>query len=441
MTAAMMTRLALIVLIGFGTAHAGTCPDRRASCVLHEEGVTLLMEGKHEAAAAKFAAAIAAEPTARSYLGYAQAVESLGQIALAYDTMVSAQRMSTAEVKASGGKDADLNARAERIKYKLGELRAKIGFIWLRVPEGVPAQRVVAVQRQGEGDLTQPLTQWTAVAPVKQVLVASLDDGSKVELVATVAAGTQGVVIIPIAPKVGIGGGGGGRIGIGMGGGVAPGGGQFLYQPRPPPPDFTTFFALGGSIISGGDLNTGTGLSAFYERKAISSLGLTTRLEYLVHGEDSTFTDIGGGMFRNQRQKGSEVIVLGGLRTLGNDTWHGRAGVGFSVLSFSSTDDMGFTNDFTRLYPAFELGGGLNLGRFRIQMGLMATVSSGADVNLGTRFMGTLAIDLYRAVDKKPAPPTGPPTGAPTGPDGPPITPTGEPAPTGAPAPATPVSP
>jgi hypothetical protein len=187
----------LFVLIAVGAARAN-CPDQRASCVLHEEGVTLLLENKHQLAAAKFAAAIAAEPSARSYLGYAQAVEALGQIALAYDTMVKAQQLSQAEVKSSGGNNGEINARAERIKYKLGELRAKIGFAWLRLPEGVQPQRVVSVQREGEGQLPTPFTQWTAVAPGKQVLIATIDDGTKLTVVAQVAAGTQGVVVIPV---------------------------------------------------------------------------------------------------------------------------------------------------------------------------------------------------------------------------------------------------
>jgi len=192
----------LILLLAIGVAHAN-CPDQRASCVLHEEGVALFLEGKNDLAAAKFAAAVAAEPSARSYLGYAQAVEALGQIALAYDTLVKAQQLSQAELKSAGAKNVEANGRAERIKYKLGELRAQIGFAWLRVPDGVQPQRVVAVQREGEGQLPTPLTQWTAVAPGKQVLIATLDDGTKLTVVAQVAAGSQGVVVIPVARSAG----------------------------------------------------------------------------------------------------------------------------------------------------------------------------------------------------------------------------------------------
>ncbi|MEO8699634.1 MAG: hypothetical protein ABI867_06300 [Kofleriaceae bacterium] len=385
-----MRALCVLVVLAAGTAHAA-CPDKRASCVLHEEGVALFLEGKHDLAAAKFAAAIAAEPTARSYLGYAQTMEALGRIALAYDTMVAAQRLSQAEVQQTGGKDVDVGARAERIKYKLGELRAKIGFVWLRVPEGVAPQRVVAVQRQGEGDLSQPLTQWTAVAPGRQVLIASIDDGSKLEVVAEVAAGSQGVVVIPIVASQR-------NIPVGR-----PVGGVFMPIPRPVEVPVKTYVTLGGSVVAPGGkssesdvptASSGLGFNALYERRLNSSFGLATRLEFLFHGE----TD--GGTFETlpKSVEGNEFIATVGLRTWGSRTIHGRAAVGFSIYSQKTTDtNTGVTlNEFTRLYPGVEFGGGLHLGRLRIEMGLMFTASGDADVTLGTRFMGSLGIDLYR---------------------------------------------
>ncbi len=399
MTSPARTALAALVLsFGLlGTASAA-CPDRRASCVLHEEGVTLFLDNKFEAAAAKFAAALAAEPTARSYLGYAQAVESLGQIALAYDTMVAAQRMSTTEIQASGGKDVEVNGRAERIKYKLGELRAKIGFVWLRVPEGVPPQRVVSVQRQGEGDLYQPLTQWTAVAPGRQVLVASIDDGTRLEVVATVAAGTQGVIMIPIVPRAGTRPSGPGRPNPVVGTGPNPGTGRplaSLYQPviRPPSPEYDTYVALGASVLAPGpgDAGAGTGITALYERRFASTLGLATRLEYQDHGDEEVFNGVGASFV-----KASEVIVLAGVRTMSSRSLHGRAGVGFTIYSQEITGGVGGSENFTRLYPAFELGGGAHLGRLRLQMSVLFTTAAGGEVELGTRFMGTIGIDLYR---------------------------------------------
>jgi hypothetical protein len=386
MTARVRLVPVLVIALAARGADAG-CPDRRASCILHEEGVALFLEGKHEEAAAKFAAAIAAEPTARSYLGYAQAVEALGKIALAYDTMVSAQRLSQGEVQSTGGKDVDVNARAERIKYKLGELRAKIGFVWLRVPEGVPPRRVISVQREGEGDLAQPLTQWTAVAPGRQVLIAKIDDGSKIEVIAEVAAGSQGVVVIPIAAPVRpmVPGRPGPPVGV------------FMPMPKPEPP-INAYFAFGASLLApgpenarllGGDrASSGTGFSAFYERRVAASLGLATRLEYLFHGETDNF-------FNQNVVSGSEVIAMAGVRTMSSRTIHGRVGAGFTVYTQKARGPT-VDEEFSRLYPALELGGGVHLGRLRLMMGLMFTANAGAEVSLGTRFMGSIGIDLYR---------------------------------------------
>jgi hypothetical protein len=402
------------ILLAANAAEAA-CPDKRASCVLHEEGVALFLEKNYEDAAKKFAAAIAAEPTARSYLGYAQAVESLGQIALAYDTMVAAQRLSAAEVQASP-KDPEVLSRQERIKYKLGELRAKIGFVWLRVPEGVPPQRVVAVKREGEGDLSQPLTQWTAVAPGRQVLIASIDDGTKLEVVAEIGAGSQGVVVIPLQR----------RVAVNPNPGRPPGGGRPLAQlyvpvPRPPQPTYSSYFSIGLSILAGEperenfqagpSSGSGSGFTALFEKKLAGSIGLTTRAEFMFHGANEDFST-------NLSVKGNEVLLLVGARTWGSRTIHGRAGAGVALYTESVTQN-GFDTGagFTRAYPALELGGGLHLGRARFQMGILFSPPPG-DPNipsLGTRFMGTFAIDLYRNAEPlpKPAQPAGVPAGAP----------------------------
>jgi len=74
-------------------AHA-ECPEGtpQAACVLHEEGVAALTAARYDEAATKFRAAIASSPSARSYLGYSQAVEGQGKLALAYETMLSSLR-------------------------------------------------------------------------------------------------------------------------------------------------------------------------------------------------------------------------------------------------------------------------------------------------------------------------------------------------------------
>ena len=381
-----MTRALLVacmLLAGTSLASAA-CPDKRASCVLHEEGVTLFLQKKYDLAAAKFAASIAAEPTARSYLGYAQAVEGLGQLALAYDSLAIAHRLSTDEVKSTNGKDVDVNARAERIKYKLGEMRAKIGFIWLRVPPNVPASRVVSVQRQGEGDLQKPLEQWTTVVPGRQVLVASLDDGSRVEIVANVTAGGQSVIVIPIrtaaattTPKPPV-----------TGRPVA----SVSQQPaKKPDPVYNTFVAITGSVLTPGpdETTSGSGLGALYERRLSNSFGLITRVDLLVHPQ-FVISDVPP----RQSTKGFEVLALLGMRTMGR-SFHGRAELGTAIFSRKLNDGLRELS-YDRVYPVITLGGGFNLGRLRLHAGVMVPINAGAELEMPVRFFGSLGFDLIR---------------------------------------------
>ena len=73
-------------------------------------------------------------------------------------------------------------------------IRAKIAFVWLRVPDGVSPARVISVQRQGEGDLPSPFSRWITIKP-GQGLVAALDDGSRVEIPMAVVPGSQQVIV------------------------------------------------------------------------------------------------------------------------------------------------------------------------------------------------------------------------------------------------------
>jgi hypothetical protein len=116
---------------------------------------------------------------------------------------------------------------------------------------------------------------------------------------------------------------------------------------------------------------------------------------------------------------GSEVLALIGARTMGNKTLHGRAGVGVALYTESVKQNGIDTGaGFTRAYGAFEIGGGLNLGRVRFQMGILfATPPGDPDIpSLGTRFMGTFAIDLWRKAEPLPKStiPNGPPVAPPT---------------------------
>jgi hypothetical protein len=377
-----------ILLASLSTARAD-CPDRAASCMLHEEGVVLLSSSRFAEAAAKFKASIAAGPSARSYLGYSQALEGDGRIALAYEAMLAAKQLSDDEL-ARNPNDVDIQSRNERIKYKLAELQTKIGLAWLRLPDGVPPQRLVSVQRKDESDVPAPLTHLVPVAP-HQEMTAHLNDGTKVEFVADVAPGSTAAVVIPI---------GGGRVASGgtpppppPGGGVRPGGGNLgVVQPPPPPPEvplpsMSLGMDVGFLVPNNGGLAAGVGIFGFWEKKVSSGLMLDFHVGYLHH---PTSIDVNGNS-----STADEGILLAGIRTQSHSALYGIAQGGVTIYSQDITDSTGDTT-FSNTYPTLVLGGGLRTGGFHLEGVLVYAVNTGSAIDLPLRFMLTLGIDFVR---------------------------------------------
>jgi hypothetical protein len=392
------------------------CPEGtpQAACVLHEEGVVLLTSARYEEAATKFRGAIAAAPSARSYLGYSQSVEGHGKLALAYETMLVAQRLSNEELAGDGAKDPAKIGRAERIKYKLSDLAGRVGFVWLRLPEGVPPQRLVSIHREGEGDLPSPLGRWITVAPGQQLLIASLDDGTQLQVVAKVAAGSQSSLVVPIAaprpaqpprpqqqassqqqppyqqppyqqpspyqpPPPG----------------VRPI--QSLYQPPPPPaaqPFPSAAVAVGMTILApgpelGGErLGSGVGLFGLYERRVSKSLGLSFRADYVSHPTDGTI---------DASVSGFELMTLAGVRTM-TRSLHARLEGGLTLSTIEASTFAGSSSQ-TNVHPVIGLGGGLHLGRVRLHASVLYAANSGSAADtpqMPIRFMGVIGVDLWR---------------------------------------------
>lgn len=391
-------RAALGVALLASPAHAD-CPvgQTPASCTLHEEAVELFTSGKYEQAAIKFRAAIAAGATARSYLGYSQSVEGQGKIALAYETMLVAQRLSKEEM-ATRGTDPEIIGRSERIKYKLGELGAKVAYVWLRLPAGIPPQRVVSVFRAGEGDLPAPIGRWIIVAPDRQVLYASLDDGSRIELVATIAPGAQGTLVIPIAapapPRP--------QIRPSPPRPQPPAGRpiQQLYKKKPAKPvpnPANVVFALDGTMLlpNVGNVSAGVGFGGLYERKLARRLAATVRAGIVFHPEE-TYDELGAATFSAR-----EGVFLAGVRTRSKLPVYAGFEAGALVYSQTATHlaPGEFTpteEDYSHVYPALALGGGVRLGKAHLEMGLVYAINAGADVDMGLRFMTTLGVDLVK---------------------------------------------
>jgi hypothetical protein len=363
------------------------CPEDtpQAACVLHEEGVKLLTAARFGGAAAKFRAAVAAHASARSYLGYSQALEGQGKLALAYDTMLEAKRLSDEELEDNGGKDAKDPAkvgRAERIKYKLGELRGKIGLVSLRLPEGVAEERLVAVRREGEGDLASPLERPIAVEPDHQVLIATLDDGEQISVVAEVEAGTKTSLVLSIAAQ-----------------NSAPGRARKPPReaPRPPAPLPSTALGVGLAFstpgpelpFEGPSLGSGWGLFAFVEQRVVRPAALTFRFDYVSHGSsDVDFFALSG----------YEVMLLAGARTR-TRTLHARleAGMTLSKIEASSLFDNAYMS-WSDLNLLLGVGGGLQLGRVRLLASLLYSphLSSEDRPEIPIRVLLSLGVDVWR---------------------------------------------
>ncbi len=353
------------------------CPDKKVSCVLHEEGVALLLAGKYLDAAGKFASSIAVEPTARSYLGYAQAVEGLGQVALSYDTMVIAQRLSTDELARTGGKDVEANARGERIKYKLAELRGKVGFVWLRVPDGVPPTRVVSVARQGEGDLQNPLQRWTTMAPGRQVLNATLDDGRRIEVATNLSPGAQQIVVIPLVPN------------------APPAFGPGAPQPptyEPPlvqPPMYTTLIGGGFTILTPGvgDVGSAIGPSLRFERRIGTAIGFTARTDLVFHSE--------GTRSDGDTVDATELLILFGIRTTPARSFFFSGSLGATTY-WESTK--GVTNGKDSAFePLVGAGLGIRIGsRVNLEGSFVWGFGSVGSIDMPTRLMLAFEIDLVK---------------------------------------------
>ncbi|MGE0545968.1 MAG: hypothetical protein AB7O24_18580 [Kofleriaceae bacterium] len=394
-----------------GTSAHAACPDKRASCVLHEEGKALLLSGKFLDAATKFASSIAAEPTARAYLGYSQSVEGLGQLALAYDMMVVAQRLSLEEQRAYGSGDVEVSARAERIKYKLAELRGKVGFVWLRMPNLYVPRRVISVRRQGESDLQNPLSQWITMAPGRQLLIATLDDGSHVEIVTNLTAGAQQMVTIPI-PGAAVPRPADRRPPLTPAttrpsmthpsmtrpsmtrSSMRPPASVAASEPEQPAHLANTLIDLElvAVVPSHNNVNSGVGPGLGYTRRTGDHLAITSRIALLFR-EESQF-----GTPQFTSHDATELLVLVGAQTTPRRSFHGSLELG--VNGFWRTAEFGntttITETYSRAYPVISFGGGIRLGRLHIDAGLMFAINSGAAIELPTRAVLTVGLDAVR---------------------------------------------
>ena len=388
--------LTILAVLFASRAAFADCPvgQTSASCALHDEGVTAFTAAKYDEAATKFRAAIAAGPTARSYLGYSQSVEEQGKIALAYETMLVAQKLSNEELASPGGKlDAAIVGRSERIKYKLAELGAKIAYVWLRLPEGVSIRRLVSVFREGEGDLQQPIGRWIVVAPERQVLFATLDDGKRVQMIAQVAPASQTQLVIPVPAM---------QAQPAQMQPVQPT--QVTYQPVPPttvdlqppkpsPNPANTVFAIDAAFILGNSegIGPGLGFAALFEKKLAKRLAITGRGALVFHPsrdrEDIVDTTT---------VSANEGLLLVGARTRSKLPLYLSFETGAVFFTRRETMSMtGIEDTYSHTYLGVMLGGGVRIGKVHFETYMLAVANTG-DYDIPVRFFATFGVDLYR---------------------------------------------
>jgi hypothetical protein len=218
------------------------------------------------------------------------------------------------------------------------------------------------------------------VAPDQQALIASLDDGTQLEVVAKVASGGQSSLVLPIPASA--------QQRPGAPADAPPGGA--------PPPLPTASLAIGISLLAPGpdvtvldeSLASGLGLFALFERRVARPLGLVLRADYVWHPASDDF---------EVSYSGAELMLLAGLRTM-TRTVHARLEAGVTILATTLDEGLGPASQ-TGAYPVIGLGGGLQLGRVRLGASLLYTANvDGGDygVEIPLRFMGVLGVDLWR---------------------------------------------
>jgi hypothetical protein len=370
----VLRALALVSLLA--SVARAECPESDAGCILEKEGAEAIGAKDWVRARAKFNASLANAPSVRAYLGLATADNALNEPAAAYDAIVDAKRMSDDELADKPG-DVDVKARAERIKYLIGDLRAKVGLVYLRLPGNVPPYRVVSVQRKSEGNVPDPFRRPIAVAPDEQALVAVLDDGNKVELDVEVQAGREATYVIPAE--------------------------KLVYRLQPPPPPLPIpvqpqqpllrpwAIAIEGMTIQGQfeDGGSGFGLLASGGIRVASRVAVTARLGYITHGDTST-SDAGGN-FRTVTS--FEIPLFAGGRFYFADNFYLLGEVAYILYDRQlGTTAMLRSEDQLFGVVAAELGVGVHASRFEIELGELT--STGGPPGEDNRLMLTARVRL-----------------------------------------------
>ena len=348
----------------------------------------MLAAGKFDEAATKFEASLVAGETARAALGYALALEGANKLGLAYDAILEADRLSAWEVRGAP-RDVDIHARAERIKYVLGELRSKIGIVRVQLPASVAPGQLAAVQREGR-DVRDPRLP-IAITPGEPV-VAVMRNGARFDGTPQVAAGGQAVWIVPVTasplPATPV---------------VRPA----LAVSRPPPPDEPLVnhsrVGLAFAFLPTGEEhgNTAYGLIAHGGMALDPRFSLTAHVAYLTRESfetvDTNLTQFSG--YELAAYFGATMTLTGPIylaADLGGLTWNETATVSLGAGSPETA-----RSDDSR-YLVYAIGVGLHIGHFDGRLGFEGPVANvghsqpGSEVDLPVRLMLSVGADFHQ---------------------------------------------
>lgn len=376
-------RRAIVLLVALaGIAHADECPETQAGCALQAEGARLLLDGQFRDAATKFTASIAAAPSARAYLGYSQALEGLGDTVLACDAMMIAKRFSDREI-AETPDDVVRAARAERIKYKLGELTSKSGVVRITLAPGLDGANVLSVAWPEHGEISDPLGRDVCVQPQQQTLDVTFRDGARTQIDVRARPGTTTTVLVAYPAPA-----------------IQPRYAMPTYFPvdtgprwvTTPPPERGLSIAGVALVPNAGSLSGGVGVMIHGESRLNTHAAITANLTVLLHPRTYFETE-------SIETSGDEEQLLVGLRSA-------RLGPIFATVEagaarIAGTADAPMMGDRPALHiedaswlPTFAVGGGLAIKWVELRAGVSWTIGGelfepgvrvyfGAGVHLG----------------------------------------------------------
>jgi len=298
--------------------------------------------------------------------------------------MIAAQRFSADELRATPD-EVEASSRAERIKYKLAELTAKVGFVRVQLPAGADPGAVASIQRNGT-EVRDPYTRSIPVVP-HQTLVVALRDRRRLELRADVEAGAEATLEISLAqPEPGAPPP---QLTAQLPVMIAP-----EIAPAEPPPSLAIGLDAIAAIPNVGNVASGYGAAFRLERKISTSWALSARAGFLFH-PTTHFAE------QNVDFTGYEGVALAGFRSSSRGKIHALFELGTVIYDEQASAPAGsgqpaLMHDYVHPYPAVAAGLAMRIGRVDREAAVLYAPAFGADIDLPVRVTFAVGYDLVQ---------------------------------------------